>query len=105
MHCGHQSQQNKYLYIYINQPYELINLHMPSRSLYHYKIVIDTLAGHACKKGGISTMADSFITPRRSVFSRPSLQFLEALLLREAGQTPMLTGQHSEYLPGWISFL
>ena len=59
-------------------------------------------------------MADSFATPSRSISSRSSLPFLEALsaeegwtdtnaywealLLRKAGQTSMLTGKHSESL-------
>ena len=34
-----------------------------------------------------------FATPSRRYSSRPLLQFLEALLLRKAAQTPMLTGK------------
>ena len=43
-------------------------------------------------------MVDAFTTPSKSVSSRPLLQFLEALLLRKATQTPMLTRKHSESL-------
>ena len=49
-------------------------------------------------KMGMSTMADSCATLSRSVSSRPSRQFLNALLLRKAEQAPMLTGKHLESL-------
>ena len=42
------------------------------------------------------TMADSYATPSRSVSSRPRLQFLEALLLGNAAQTPTLLEKLSE---------
>ena len=54
-----------------------------------------------CAKGKKSTMANLFTTLSRSTTSRPLLQFLEALLLRKAAQTPMLTGKHSESFHSW----
>ena len=43
-------------------------------------------------------MADLYATPSRSISSKPLLQFLEALLLWKAAQTPLLIGKHSETL-------
>ena len=42
-------------------------------------------------------MADAFVT----LSSLPLLPFLEALLLRKAAQTTMLTGKLSEFLEEW----
>ena len=70
------------------------------RFLYHLKIAIKTLLRFdGCAKKFFffkSIMADLYTTQPRSVSSRPSRQFLEALLLRKAGQTLMLTGRQSE---------
>ena len=42
--------------------------------------------------GGIQQWLNRFRTLSRPVSSRPLLQFLDALLLSKAGQTPMFTG-------------
>ena len=46
--------------------------------------------------GGGGGMADSFVTLSKRISSKPSLLFLEAVLPRKAGQTPLLTGNNSE---------
>ena len=40
------------------------------------------------------TITNSYATLSRSISFKASRQFLEALLVRKAGQTPMLTGKH-----------
>ena len=63
------------------------------------------------QKGKKSATVDSFATSSRNVYSRPSLLFLEALLLGKAAQTPIFSRKSSSSLslekgvaPGWISF-
>ena len=43
-----------------------------------------------------SIMADTFSNPSKSVSCKTLLQFMDAVVLRKAAQTPMLTGKHSE---------
>ena len=50
------------------------------------------------KKERKKNMDDLFAILSRSISSRPLRPFQEALLLRKAAQTPMLTGKHSESL-------
>ena len=93
-----------------------LSAHAQERLLYHLKITIKKNYFHlncqANNTGKKSTMADLYTTPSRTISFRPSWQFLEALLLRNAGQPQMLIGKHSEYfslrkgvVPGWISLL
>ena len=88
----------KYMYLIVHTIYtSIFYVHMPSRAL-SYKnsnkyFYFWTLDGPANKNQQWLTPS---ATPSRSVSSRPSRQFLEALLLRKAGQTPMLTQKHSE---------
>ena len=80
----------------------IIYLHMPSRLLYHYRIVINNLIpvrwSREQKVGKKLTIAASFATPSRSISSRPFLPFLDICLLRKVALTPLLTGKHSESL-------
>ena len=57
-----------------------------------------TAIGHMSRKGK-KINNGRLVCNSRSISSRPSLLFLEALVLRMAAQTPVLTGRHSESLP------
>ena len=69
-----------------------LSAHAQKRLFYNLKVAIKT-SPHVRQS---PTMADSNATPSRSVPSRPSWQFLEAPLLRKAGEILMLTGRRTK---------
>ena len=79
----------------------LLLAHAQERLLYHLDIAIQALlpvrrSQEQKREKEKKTMADTYKTLSGSVSSRSSRNFLEAFLLRKAGQTAMLTGKHSE---------
>ena len=90
-----------------NRPFTLyaIFFYVPQeRLLYHIDIAIKTSTQFTVMQskmgGGINNCWLKCNSVKKRL-SRPSWQILEALLLRMAGQTPMLSGKHSESFRSW----